>query len=209
MAAVDLDGDQRTDLVSANFLGRSISLYGNQGAARFAAMQELPAGAHPVSLAVADLDGDGRPDLACANQVGDSVSVFLNSALGFTTFREVPVGPRPSAVVTATLTSSDAAPSLLLSASGSGAASPAVLWVLRARGAGAFAAAVSYPVPAAATDIAVGDLTGDGIPDVALAHLQQDLVSVLPGDGRGGFGAARTFIVPGGPAAVPMKSAGT
>src|SRR5207244_335105 len=47
--------------------------------------------------------------------------------------------------------------------------------------------------------VAIGDVNGDGKPDLAVANSNSNTLSVLLGDGTGGFGAATNFSV-GGPA---------
>lgn len=43
--------------------------------------------------------------------------------------------------------------------------------------------------------VAVGDLNGDGIPDLAVANNSNDYVSVLLGTGTGSFGTVTNFAV--------------
>ena len=56
-----------------------------------------------------------------------------------------------------------------------------------------FAAAVNYPVGTNPQDIVTADLNGDGKLDLATANTGSNNVSVLLGDGAGGFGAAQQF----------------
>ncbi|MCP2732673.1 FG-GAP-like repeat-containing protein, partial [Limnofasciculus baicalensis] len=65
-----------------------------------------------------------------------------------------------------------------------------------------FAAATSFPVGVDATSVAVGDLNGDGKPDLAVTNFNSDSVSVLLGTGSGSFGAATSFFVGEGPSAI-------
>ena len=71
------------------------------------------------------------------------------------------------------------------------------------------AGALAFGVPAAAqiavqdglVNVAVGDVTGDGHPDVVTLNHTAQTVSVLAGDGSGGFAAAVNFPIfvhPGG-----------
>jgi Ca2+-binding RTX toxin-like protein len=50
--------------------------------------------------------------------------------------------------------------------------------------------------------VVTGDFDGDGNPDLATANLGSDTVSLLAGDGVGGFGRAQTFRVGGQPSAI-------
>jgi predicted nucleotidyltransferase len=52
--------------------------------------------------------------------------------------------------------------------------------------------------------VAVGDFNGDSDPDLAVANEVSDNVSVLLGDGSGGFGAASNFGVGDGPRSVAV-----
>jgi len=68
--AVDLNGDDRPDIASANWNTRRVSVWINttpkEGAARpsFSKEMEIPTGnVHPLVLRAADLDGDGMRDL--------------------------------------------------------------------------------------------------------------------------------------------------
>ena len=60
MAAGDLDGDGRPDLVTGNEPGRSVSVL--RGPA-FEARHDYLLGAYPTALALSDLDRDGRLDV--------------------------------------------------------------------------------------------------------------------------------------------------
>lgn len=69
-------------------------------------------------------------------------------------------------------------------------------------GQGGFQEAERSPFPAGNNpeDLAVGDFNGDGRLDVAVANHATDYVTVLLGDGKGGFAAA-----PGSPVNVPSR----
>ena len=82
IAVVDINGDQRPDLVSANAADGSISILLNVTPALASAPTfrrlDVTTGGTPVSVAAADVNGDGRPDLAIANSsMTGQVSVFL------------------------------------------------------------------------------------------------------------------------------------
>lgn len=88
VAAGDLNGDGRLDVVVTNLRATTVSVLLGNGDGTFQAHADFPTGAFPNSVAIGDLDGDGKPDLAVANfglGVGNTVSVLLGNGNG--TFR--------------------------------------------------------------------------------------------------------------------------
>jgi len=71
--------------------------------------------------------------------------------------------------------------------------------VLRDTGGGAFAPRVNYPTGLGPADVAIGDVTGDGLPDLVVANRMGNSVSVLAGNGDGTFAAKTDLPVGTGP----------
>jgi hypothetical protein len=65
--------------------------------------------------------------------------------------------------------------------------------VLLGKGDGTFQDQVTYPVGGADFGIAVGDLNGDGKPDLAVAYYMPPKVGVLLGNGDGTFKTVRDY----------------
>ncbi|MEW5701557.1 MAG: FG-GAP-like repeat-containing protein [Candidatus Zixiibacteriota bacterium] len=102
--AADLDGDDDSDLVVANYLSDNVSMLKNNGDGTFAAAVNYPAGSGPLSVVAADLDGDGDADLAVANFNGDNVSLLKNRGGGvFDPAGSLGVGDGPRSVFAADL----------------------------------------------------------------------------------------------------------
>ena len=90
IALGDIDGDGKSDIVSTNYTGTSVSIYKNtskSGAittSSFASKVDYTTGTSsapsPFGLALADIDGDGKLDMLVTNYVDNSVSVFRNKA---------------------------------------------------------------------------------------------------------------------------------
>ena len=77
LAAVDLNGDGKTDLVVADFGSSQLSVFLQQ---KDGTLEPLPAfatsGLHPNGLTVADLRGDGQKEIVVANRDSDTLDIF-------------------------------------------------------------------------------------------------------------------------------------
>ncbi|MBV9471145.1 MAG: VCBS repeat-containing protein, partial [Abitibacteriaceae bacterium] len=155
----------------------------------------ISVGAGPRCVAVGDFDGDGKLDFVTANQEANNVSVFLGKGTG--SFKEAKGSPvavegSPRAIVVADF-NGDKKLDLAVANSSSNNVS-----ILLGDGSGGFKATNDSPVEAGPRPIslAVGDLNNDGKLDLAVANMVSGAVSILLGDGSGGFkSAARPFKV--------------
>ncbi len=81
LAAVDVNGDGRQDLVIAHCCGSTaMSLRRGVGDGTFQAAEPFLAALEPMALAVADFNSDGRPDLAVAGGSREGSLVFLRNS---------------------------------------------------------------------------------------------------------------------------------
>jgi hypothetical protein len=82
IAAADLDGDGRAELITVNQTSNTVSVLRNTGVAggdpAFAARSDCAVGAGPVAVAAGLLTGDARTDLAVANFAGTTLTVLPN-----------------------------------------------------------------------------------------------------------------------------------
>ncbi len=133
-------------------------------------------GTNPSSIAVADLTGSGGLDLVIANFGSGSVSVFMQGATRgtFDAAADVPTGGQPNQVVSCDphaavpcdLTG-NGKPSLVLadmSASGN-----AIVLLADPANPGKFLAPKNLSTGLTTPSVAVGDLNGDGAPDIVAA----------------------------------------
>jgi len=208
VAVGDFNADGKADLAVANSFDDNVTILLGSGSGGFAAAAGSPVnvGASPQSLAVGDFNADGKADLAVANGNDDNVTVLLgNGSGGFAAASGSPfsVGGFPTSVTVGDF-------------SGDGKADLAVandtddnVTILLGNGSGGFTAAAGSPfnVGSAPFSVAVGDFNGDGKADLAGANNFDDNVTVLLGNGSGGFaelvgspfsvGSAPTFVVVG------------
>jgi hypothetical protein len=166
LAAGDLNGDGKPDLISASDSYSSVSVRLNNGAGSFGAQTSYGGGYdYHYSVALADFNGDGKLDVATANLYGASITVWLNVGNG--SLRQAtncPVALNPLSVATGDFNRDDNA-DLVVRGSSS-------LQVLLGMGNGSFIPGTVVPVPTAggalARSLAVGDFNRDGKPDIAL-----------------------------------------
>ncbi|MES2701542.1 MAG: FG-GAP-like repeat-containing protein [Bacteroidota bacterium] len=192
VAIGDIDGDGKPDLAVANQSSNTVSVLRNTGSSgsitsgSFATQVTFAIGAQPRSVAIGDIDGDGKPDLAVANQSSNTVSVLRNtsSSGSITTGSFAPhvtfgTGISPSSVVIGDI-DGDAMPELAVANQGSSTVS-----VFRNTGSsgsittGSFATHVTFGTGSSPYSVAIGDIDGDGKPDLAVANASSSTVSVL------------------------------
>jgi hypothetical protein len=181
----DFNGDGHPDFVVSAFFSKAVSLFLNNGDGTFQPAKNFTLDASPEGLTVADLNADGRPDVAVAIQQGVTVDVLLNDGNGsFQPRQGYVVSDQPTDVAAADFNGDGVTD--LAASSHCGGNCDQILSVLLGNGDGTFRPAVGFPGGSeSANAVAAADLTGDGIPDIALAT--DNGLSVLPGRGDGTF----------------------
>lgn len=197
----DLDGDNFLDMAVIGLSGEMRILLGN--GTGFTAGQSLTLSGLPIWITGGDLDGDGDVDLVVVRNAGNSTDVFWNDGNGnFSAGPSLPVGLDALAVVVDDI-DGDGNLDILVSRP----VAPEIV-VFLGDGAGNFAAAdpISLPGGGSAFNLAVGDVTRDGVPDLIVADPVLSRVLVYPGPGSnqtlGAF--AYQLDIPGAPRAVSI-----
>ena len=176
VAAGDLNGDGKPDLVVANGYWNSVSVLLGLGGGKFASATSVPVGLSPTGVALGDLNGDGRLDLVASNYYSNSVSVLLgNGSGGFAPRGSFPVNTGPRGVVLADLNGDGR----LDVATANGPSNN--VSVLIGDGSGGFTpwALAPFATDKSPVALAAGDFNGDGATDVATANATSNDVSVL------------------------------
>jgi hypothetical protein len=199
LATGDTDGDGDLDVVAARAYAEGGFVYLRNDRKGSLAKPVSYAGTGKASgIVMADFNGDGDLDVAVTDSdaltTGNTMSIYPGNGDGTFGVRQpysvgsgslVPVG------IAAADFDADGDIDLAVAAYGYvGAGKTAVL--LKNNGNGTFASPLPFTTASAPYDIAAGDVTGDGRPDLVIAHTLYT-VSVLPNNGAGGFGPAITY----------------
>lgn len=193
LATGDLNRDGKVDLAVVDSSSSDIRVLLGNGTGGFTAAPGSPfqAGAGGSgSVVIVDLNGDGKLDLVGTYPAPNEVWILLgDGAGGLAAADSSPVrvaASRPSAVAVADV-NADTKPDLVTANAlsdnitvflGDGAAEPS------------FAATAASPISTGGyvpTAVAIDDIDRDGKADVVVANQDSNNVSVLIGDGAGGF----------------------
>ena len=148
--------------------------------AGFPVLTQLSAGSQPNSVAVGDFNGDGHQDIAVVNTGGNTVSIFLgNGAGGFSPPSSFATDTSPQAVVITDFNGDGIEDLAVTSQDG--------VSIFLGNGNGTFRIVGTYPANIGPAGLAVGDFNKDGLPDLAVSNTLSSTVSILLGNGAGGF----------------------
>ena len=184
-AGGDFNGDGRTDVAasSSTYPGNEIAIYLAFGTRSFYRLGAFTVGSSPGEIATADFNGDSKVDLAVVNSNSSSISILLGVGNGtFSGQSQFAVGAGPTAAEAVDLNRDDDPDLAVLRADGT-------LVVLTGDGAGGFDSISTLFVGANSSGLLAADVNADGDPDIATTSAYGRTLSVLLGNGNGGFGA--------------------
>jgi FG-GAP-like repeat/Bacterial pre-peptidase C-terminal domain/FG-GAP repeat len=203
VAVADLNGDGRPDIVTANSESNTVSVLLGNGDGTFSALQTFAVGDSPRAVAIADLTGDGIRDLIVANYNAGTISVLIGKGDGtFYPQEKFFVGARPYAIAVADL-NGDGRPDIIVA----NAASDTVSVLMNLGGTAdqvKLGPDVMFATGRDPVAVAVGDVTGDGKPDIVTANAYDGTISVLLGNGNGTFQSQQTYAVGSRPYSVAL-----
>ena len=182
---VDVNADGKKDVVTANS-SNSLSVLLNTGSGAYGtATNYFSSG--PQMLITGDFNNDGKNDLVTANYYADNYNILVgNGTGGFTNKTPYYAGGYCSSATCGDFNGDGKLDVVTGGNDGN-------INILLGAGAGIFGTTASYTAGVQLMGIASGDIDGDSKLDVVVANNNLSLLSVLKGDGSGGFGAATNY----------------
>ncbi|TAE90440.1 MAG: hypothetical protein EAY81_00780, partial [Bacteroidetes bacterium] len=186
----DLDGDGKPDLAVTNNIANTVSVFRNTASSgsfsnsSFAAKADFATGSYPYKVAIGDLDGDGKPDLAIVNYGSNDVSILRNTStsgvISFVSKQDFTTGANSQPVSLAIDDlNGDGKPDIATSNFTGNNVS--ILRNTSLSGTIGFETPISFTTGTNSkpNSIAIGDLDGDGKPDIATANFNTNNFSVF------------------------------
>ncbi|HEX8815436.1 MAG TPA: FG-GAP-like repeat-containing protein [Terriglobales bacterium] len=202
----DFNGDGKLDIAAADFYNGVVQIFNGNGNGTFKAgatyATDATAGANALGLVAADLNGDGKLDLAVINNHGSSsanVGVLLNNGKGgFDHVVNYALSKLATRITAADLRG-DGKMDLIVPLYGTVAAPGTAVAILLGNGNGTFAHESDLQLTNSSATfrnpymVAVGDVNGDGKPDLAITIQDQTNfnqgIAIALGNGNGTFQA--------------------
>ncbi len=204
----DVDGDGKPELITCNFSTSNISVLQNtsvSGTFSFGSVQTFAAGTNPEGLAFGDIDGDGKPDIGVSNRNSNNISLLRNTA----TIGTINAGTLAAAVnytantnpVGMKFADIDGDGKLDIVVANNGANNFSVFRNTATSGvpfvAGSLAARVDFgALSNPFFNIGIGDIDGDGKPDVISVNSNAGSVFVFRNTATSGVINAGSFATP-------------
>jgi hypothetical protein len=202
IAVTDLNGDGYPDIIVANRIDQTVSVFLGNGDGTFQLPKTFAIGPRVWRLTVGNVVNDGKPAIIAGNKGANTVSILLGNGDG--TFQPqivIPAGTRVGGATVADV-NGDGQPDLVIDNYAAD-----TIWVDKGNGNGTFGPPTIYPTDnhgqfQGPSQVTVADVNGDGIPDLIYPTYIGNDVVVRLGNGDGTFGPEEKFAVKSGTYAV-------
>ncbi len=204
VAIGNINGDGFNDVVASSSTSSNVEVLANaddgSGTINAALSQTFSLGTVFGNLVSLSTGTSGLADIVTANTAANEVTVLQNTSspatFSFAAAAHYTVDAKPIALAIGAV-NGDASPDVITANTGIGFNQGGTFSVLRNKGDGTYL--VSAPLPEAANAqpdaVAVGDLNGDGIPDLVVANFNTNTVSVYLATAPGVYAAPVVYSI--------------
>ncbi|MGE3850890.1 MAG: FG-GAP-like repeat-containing protein [Planctomycetota bacterium] len=203
LSIADFNRDGIPDVVSVHWTGDRVRVFLGTGNGTFTAGMNDNTVDSPWGVTVGDFDRDGAIDIAVGTAVTDEVWIFLNDGSGGFTKVSLasPIDDNSNALLAYDF-NHDGALDVAVSANSGGTLS--VLLNVTPAAAATYGTPADSAVGSAPRELAASDLDHDGDIDIVVVDSGANTVSVLLGNGSGGFASSAAFAVGSTPVALAV-----
>jgi hypothetical protein len=195
----DLDNSGSLDIVVVRNGTQALAPYLNRGDGGFDFKKAVAAGTDPKAIKACDFSGDGFADVAIANDTGGTITILLGDGLGGLVLKgSYTSGVQPRELVAVDLDDNGDKDIVVVGGRGSDYVSRFL-----GGGDGTFYGRVDFATGPRPNSVDAADFNLDGFADVAVANWSLDdaslaTMTILYGDGSGGFPGKQDFVPQGG-----------
>ncbi|CAF1495625.1 unnamed protein product [Adineta steineri] len=188
LSVVDVNDDNKPDIIVANNGGNSVGVLLNNGSGQFHAIILYPTGpnTYPPGVVVADVNSDQKPDIIVTNRNANTIGVFLNSGSGQFSSQQLYDVPYGFGVMCPQVVdvNGDTHPDIIVANSGG-----ASVGIFFNSGNGTFISWTTFStgIDSQPNSVFVADVNGDNKPDLIVSNLKTSNVGILLNAGNAKF----------------------
>jgi photosystem II stability/assembly factor-like uncharacterized protein len=186
----DVDADGKPDVIVSNYNGRTLSVFKNHsvpGTILLGTRIDLLVPGYATAVRVRDIDGDNKPDLIASVNSAAGVAIFRNTSItgtiSFANYVEFTAGNWPGQPDIGDMDGDGKLDIAIMNINGP---SISVLRNLSTPGTISFASKVDYTTGASPTTVTLGDLDGDGLPEMLSTHNSLAKIGVFKNNSASG-----------------------
>jgi hypothetical protein len=189
ITATDFNNDGFIDVAVANNNSSNITILTGTGTGGFSLPFNISTGNTPTAIANADFNGDGKQDLVVTHYYANEVMVLIGNGLGnFPASNTYTVGTNPLGLVVGDFNYDGNQDIAIVNSVGS-------VSILLGTGTGGFNSPIGISVGGLLQSLTEGDFNNDGKQDLATIGSLNNTISILSGDGLGGFTVSQSFTL--------------